>query len=268
MKVKFDSKQFGKVLFIVYLFLLIPLIGMLVMTFNDLDQLVMNPGFTESEKLRSDFPKLIFVIGFIFMIGICSSISLLFYIRRNKHTLDFEEISLEDQGLPISNTIEQQKEIESDEKLTLLKQLEKNNVLKKEPLDLNELLTQSCKSLNAGLGALYLSNSQSDTDYLEFSYGYAIHKPSNSRKILIGEGLTGQAAASKQSILIKSISDNHIKIYSGLGASSPRSLLITPIIFEDKTVGVIEIASFNEFNTSTQAELEEVARYISNKIPA
>lgn len=264
MKVKFDSKQFGKVLFIVYCLLLIPLIGLLVKTFNDLDQLVMNPGFTESEKLRSDFPKLIFVIGFIFIIGITSSLSFLFYIRRNKHTLDFENFSIDETNNDIA--LESKEEFEEEEKLTLIQKLQTESFFNKEIIEYQELLNTVCKHLSAGLGIIYLTNKESETEYLEFKYGYAIHKPNNnSNKILIGEGLTGQAAASEKTILIKNISDNHVTIYSGLGASSPKSLLITPIIKNNEVLGVIEIASFNNFNYQTQTELEEVVKFITTK---
>ena len=200
MKVKFDSIQLGKFLFVFYCLLLIPLIAMMIKTNNDLNQLVMNPSFSSAEKIRSDFPKIIFIISLVFIIGVGTISSLFFYLRRDRNYLE-------------------------------------------------------------------LDDSLDEIEYLEFHSGYAIHKPSTtSSKILFGEGLTGQAAASKNSILIKDISDKSLQIYSGLGTSPPTSLLICPIINGENVLGVIEIGGFKNFNTSTQSQLEEVANYLSIKI--
>ena len=66
--------------------------------------------------------------------------------------------------------------------------------------------------------------------------------------------------------VIKEINDNSIKIYSGLGASSPTSLLITPIIKNNNVIGIFEIASFDNFTSETQIQLEKIAEIISEKM--
>ena len=263
MKVKFDSIQLGKFLFVFYCLLLIPLIAMMIKTNNDLNQLVMNPSFSSAEKIRSDFPKIIFIISLVFIIGVGTISSLFFYLRRDRNYLELDD-SLDDitESYGLGTEVKEQKSESS-----ILDNLIEKSVINSENINLTNILNGLCKQINAGLGLIYLTKTESEIEYLEFHSGYAIHKPATtSSKILFGEGLTGQAAASKNSILIKDISDKSLQIYSGLGTSPPTSLLICPIIKGENVLGVIEIGGFKNFNTSTQSQLEEVANYLSIKI--
>ncbi|HEY3869275.1 MAG TPA: ATP-binding protein [Actinocrinis sp.] len=49
-------------------------------------------------------------------------------------------------------------------------------------------------------------------------------------------------------ILITEVPADYIKIASGLGESSPASVVILPVLFEDQVLGVIELASFSRFS--------------------
>jgi putative methionine-R-sulfoxide reductase with GAF domain len=277
MKVKFDSKQFGITLFIIYLILIIPLILILIKTGNDLNKLAMNPGFISANEIRDDFPKLFFIIAFSFVIGIITSLSFLFYIKRNKTSIDFDE------------TIELEYWKEDDEKEINYKETnfnpdyKKTNegnsaeaILKKELITFNEnddVSTKSeqaikylCTKMNAGFGVIYLTNKIQDADYLEFSGGYAFFKPkSKSSKILFGEGLTGQVAKSQTTIIIDQLNEGQVTIFSGLGKSSPRSIIIAPIVKDKLTVGVIEIATFQKLTTIDKEMIESAAQLLSNE---
>ncbi|WP_406459904.1 HAMP domain-containing protein [Streptomyces sp. NBC_01622] len=61
-------------------------------------------------------------------------------------------------------------------------------------------------------------------------------------------GLVRQAAREKKRILVEEAPPDYIKINSGLGEAAPASVVIIPIIFEDKLLGVIELASFSRFS--------------------
>ncbi|MEW2395963.1 HAMP domain-containing protein [Streptomyces sp. NPDC046862] len=61
-------------------------------------------------------------------------------------------------------------------------------------------------------------------------------------------GLVAQAAREKKRILVEEAPPDYIKINSGLGEASPSSVVIIPILFEDKLLGVIELASFSRFS--------------------
>ncbi|MFG2646938.1 HAMP domain-containing protein [Streptomyces sp. NPDC048436] len=61
-------------------------------------------------------------------------------------------------------------------------------------------------------------------------------------------GLVRQAALEKKRILVDEVPTDYIKITSGLGDAAPASLVIIPILFEDKLLGVIELATFSRFS--------------------
>jgi signal transduction histidine kinase/HAMP domain-containing protein/ActR/RegA family two-component response regulator len=63
-----------------------------------------------------------------------------------------------------------------------------------------------------------------------------------------GHGLVRQAALEKKRILVEEAPPEYIKISSGLGEAAPASVVIIPILFEDKLLGVIELASFSRFS--------------------
>ncbi|MBM7171332.1 HAMP domain-containing protein [Streptomyces sp. G44] len=62
------------------------------------------------------------------------------------------------------------------------------------------------------------------------------------------QGLVRQAALEKKRILVKEVPPDYIKIHSGLGDAAPATVVIIPILFEDKLLGVIELATFSRFS--------------------
>ena len=105
------------------------------------------------------------------------------------------------------------------------------------------------KYLKANQGTLFILNDNNNSDlFLELKSCYAYSKKKfMEAKILPGEGLIGQAFLEKDHIYITDVPENYIKITSGLGEATPRSILIMPLIDDDKCLGVVEIASFEEF---------------------
>ena len=88
---------------------------------------------------------------------------------------------------------------------------------------------------------------------------YAFKQRKNvTEKIAIGEGLVGQCAKEKKSILLTQAPSDYIQINSGLGEQIPLNILVEPIIFENEVMGVVELASFNEYTQLHQKMLHEV----------
>lgn len=115
---------------------------------------------------------------------------------------------------------------------------------------IDELAYQTLVALvdytNSVQGAFYIWDE--DKELLENVATYAY----NRRKYLkqtykIGEGLIGAAAYEKEIIYRTEIPDNYLTITSGLlNEKKPKSLIILPLIGDEKLQGVIEIASLNE----------------------
>ncbi len=144
----------------------------------------------------------------------------------------------------------------------LLSNLEKHNWIQKSMADISTLyqgitdirdLTQSFISrlaplLQASFGVVYLRKNEGGEVYYVKAAGYAVaDEEAAAASFRLGEGLIGQAAVDKRIFLIDQLPEEHIKVTSGLGASSPRNLLIAPILVDGKVEAVIELAALQPF---------------------
>lgn len=60
---------------------------------------------------------------------------------------------------------------------------------------------------------------------------YAFHyRKQNTSIIKLGEGLLGQAALEKKTIIFTEIPDDYIKINSGLGNIIPKNIIMLPLL--------------------------------------
>lgn len=76
-----------------------------------------------------------------------------------------------------------------------------------------------------------------------------------------GEGLAGQAALEKKTIIFTNVPDDYVKIDSSLGSMSPRNIIVLPVIYEEDVKGVIELGSAGVFS-SLHIEFLEIAAEI------
>ena len=89
------------------------------------------------------------------------------------------------------------------------------------------------------------------------SYGFTARKNlSNSYRLK--ESLIGQCAFEKKRILLTDVPNNFIHVQSGLGESSPRNVVVLPVLFEGETKAVIELASFKSFSKNQLIFLDQL----------
>ncbi|GAA2394889.1 HAMP domain-containing protein [Streptomyces coeruleofuscus] len=116
------------------------------------------------------------------------------------------------------------------------------------------ILRELTPLVNAQYGAFYLADPEEDgatvpTKGLAFIAGYgAAQDATVETGALPVHGLVAQAAREKKRILVEGAPPDYIKINSGLGEAAPTTIVIIPILFEDKLLGVIELASFSRFS--------------------
>ncbi len=114
---------------------------------------------------------------------------------------------------------------------------------------------------NAQVGAFYLVT---DDKTLQMVSGHALSKTEPSDVVIeFGQGLVGQVAIEKKSLLIEDVPSSYFsKIESALGEMVPRSLLICPILYENEVTGVIELGSLHPFTEHQRAFLSHVSENI------
>ncbi|MFF7190069.1 HAMP domain-containing protein [Streptomyces sp. NPDC008222] len=96
------------------------------------------------------------------------------------------------------------------------------------------------------------------------SYGYSMGSmPTSFRP---GEALIGTAAQEKRTILVENAPSGYLKISSGLGDAPPAQVIVLPVLFEGKVLGVIELASFTPFTQIQRDFLNQIAEMIATSV--
>ncbi|SCK45604.1 HAMP domain-containing protein [Streptomyces sp. WMMB 322] len=112
------------------------------------------------------------------------------------------------------------------------------------------ILRELTPLVNAQAGAFFLVGSGGKPgEELEYIAGYGTsgrEDPGGPDSPL--RGLISQAVAEKKRILIEDAPPDYVRVESGLGSAPAANILILPILFEDRALGVIEVASFSKFN--------------------
>ena len=80
--------------------------------------------------------------------------------------------------------------------------------------------------------------------------------------IKLGEGLVGQCAIESEQILLTNVPADYTQIGSGLGGAPPRNIIVLPVLFEGQVKAVLELASFEQFNPTHQAFLDQLTESI------
>ncbi len=125
------------------------------------------------------------------------------------------------------------------------------------------VLSELCPVVAAQHAEFYVFDGATETPQLNLLASYASEgRESSGKRIGLGQGLVGQCAMDKQKILLDNLPPEYIRISSGLGSASPRSVLVLPLIFEGQARGVLELASLGGFNPTHQAFLEQLTESI------
>ncbi|HET7651552.1 MAG TPA: HAMP domain-containing protein [Acidimicrobiales bacterium] len=93
------------------------------------------------------------------------------------------------------------------------------------------------------------------------SYGYKARK-NVANRFKLGEGLVGQAALEKKTILLTQAPGDYIKVSSGLGETDPVNVVVLPLLFEDQVLGVIELGSVTPFTPISLQFLDQLIETI------
>jgi CheY-like chemotaxis protein/signal transduction histidine kinase/HAMP domain-containing protein len=124
------------------------------------------------------------------------------------------------------------------------------------------MLSELVPLVNAQQGVIYQMETEESEGMVLLS-GFASDGPDGHlRRVNPGEGLVGQCALEKRRMLINDLPDGTVPIRSGLFEAKPRSVIVLPVLFEDRVKAVIELASLNFFTASHLAFLEQLTSSI------
>jgi PAS domain S-box-containing protein len=131
------------------------------------------------------------------------------------------------------------------------------------------IITELAEYAGAQVGAFYVQDAEGDGSALTLvaSHAYTRRKGVSNR-YLPGEGIVGQAALERKQVLLSRLPDDYIQIASGLGEASPRSLCVTPLLFDGAVRGMVELASFEPLSDDALEYVKQAAPTVAIALDA
>jgi HAMP domain-containing protein/signal transduction histidine kinase/CheY-like chemotaxis protein len=124
------------------------------------------------------------------------------------------------------------------------------------------IMSELTPLVGAQHGAFFMVENGLDPS-LRLIAGYGFKQRTRAKTAFaFGETLVGQAAVERKSILLTQAPSDYISISSGLGEAAPTNVIVLPILFEDRVLAVVEIASFQPFSDTHLLFLEQVSETI------
>ncbi|HYE03562.1 MAG TPA: response regulator [Phycisphaerales bacterium] len=125
------------------------------------------------------------------------------------------------------------------------------------------ILSELAPVVSAQHAEFYVLDSGREDPRLTLLASYASQgQLSHGRHLELGEGVVGQCGIEKQKIVLENVPDGYIKVSSGLGEASPRTILVLPVVFEGALRGVLELATLERFTPMHHAFLDQLTESI------
>ena len=113
--------------------------------------------------------------------------------------------------------------------------------------------------MEANLGAFYLSEGEGKHSTFRKVATYADGAADiGTETFKLREGLIGQCALNKETIVLENVPDNYTLITTGLGSTKPSSIIIAPVIIKEEVIAVIEMATLTTFTDTHKNLLKKV----------
>jgi signal transduction histidine kinase/HAMP domain-containing protein/ActR/RegA family two-component response regulator len=121
------------------------------------------------------------------------------------------------------------------------------------------IMSELTPLVSAHHGAFFMMDVEVNAPMLKLTSTYAYRERKHvANRFRIGEGIVGQCAREKKSILLTRVPADYIQISSGLGEARPLNILVLPVLFEGEVKAIIELASFHAFSPIHQLFLDQL----------
>jgi HAMP domain-containing protein/putative methionine-R-sulfoxide reductase with GAF domain len=116
--------------------------------------------------------------------------------------------------------------------------------------------------------SFYVVNDDSGERLIEMKATYAYNRKKYLNKTFrFAEGLVGQAAVEKDTVMRTEIPDDYVTITSGLlGDQKPKCILVVPLITNEEVYGVLEFAGFKRFDPSQVKFVQELSLILARTV--
>lgn len=153
--------------------------------------------------------------------------------------------------------------LSESEQLKTIQGLAEFSDIVKESRSIEELSQKTirllCRLLEAHAGAIFIR----EEDFYEIrgTYAYDLEQVA-SRRFRVGEGFAGQAALEKRLLVVHPVPPSYLRLRSGLGETTPHTLLLMPLVFQNTAYGIVELAALQHFPPFATSFLEKISEHI------
>jgi GAF domain-containing protein len=127
----------------------------------------------------------------------------------------------------------------------------------------NKLLSSLSREMGFVQGIMYIKDKKEKVFKPAGNYALTERQPEPFAE---GETLPGQAAQNKSITVLYDIPENYFTVASGLGNSQPGFLILAPIVNENESIGVLELAAFTKPDATTTTILENILTEVGPKL--
>jgi HAMP domain-containing protein/signal transduction histidine kinase len=125
------------------------------------------------------------------------------------------------------------------------------------------IMSELTPLVSAHYGAFFIMDRDGALPVLKLTSSYAYReRKSVANRFHLGEGLVGQCALEKKTIVLTNVPPDYVQISSGLGEATPLNIIVLPVIFEGEVKAIIELASFLRFSAIHQIFLDQLTESI------
>ncbi|HEX7062169.1 MAG TPA: HAMP domain-containing protein [Woeseiaceae bacterium] len=125
------------------------------------------------------------------------------------------------------------------------------------------LLSELAPLVGAHQGLIYVAAEADGDAVLQQIAAYAdAEAGSRTRMYSFNEGLIGQCARERKTMILRDLPENAVRITSGVVDAAPRNVVILPVLFEGHVKAVIELASLDAFTAMQISFLEQLTDII------
>ena len=128
-----------------------------------------------------------------------------------------------------------------------------------------ESISNTCRYLNIASGAIYNFNKSNKQLNIIGTFSYSDIKQI-SNNFNLGDGVIGQVALEKKSILLTNNENEEFTINSGLNNIKAKEIYVVPLIHENKLFGVIELLSLTSFTELHKHYIQKVASILATAL--
>ncbi|MCX7173052.1 MAG: PAS domain S-box protein, partial [Proteobacteria bacterium] len=118
-----------------------------------------------------------------------------------------------------------------------------------------KFLSSVAPLIKIGHGVFFIY--EEDQRRLRMLSSYAYRERKNlDQYFALGQGLVGQCALERSTIILSQPPEDYVRIGSSLGEAVPRAIVVLPVLRNERLLAVVELATFDSFGANEQALLD------------